>query len=97
MRLLIAEDDKALGRFLKRGMEADGHCVRVACDGEVAVEAFREEIPDLTILDLNLPLKDGEQVLDEIRAMDAELPVLVLTARQEVDTRVTQETINMIH
>ncbi len=88
MRLLIAEDDKALGLFLSRGLEADGHRVRMACDGGAAVEAFREEMPDLTILDLNMPVKDGEQVLEEVRALDADLPVLVLTARQEVDTRV---------
>jgi len=88
MRLLIAEDDKALGLFLSRGMEADGHKVRLAYDGAAAVEAFRQEMPDLTILDLNMPVKDGEQVLEEVRQMDADLPVLVLTARQEVDTRV---------
>jgi DNA-binding response OmpR family regulator len=88
MRLLIAEDDRALGQFLSRGLEADGHRVRVTFDGGAAVEAFRADLPDLTILDLNLPVKDGEQVLDEMRAMDAELPVLVLTARQEVETRV---------
>ena len=88
MRLLIAEDDRALGLFLTRGLEADGHRVRLAYDGAEAVEAFRLDMPDLTILDLNLPVKDGEQVLAELRAMDAERPVLVLTARQEVDTRV---------
>jgi DNA-binding response OmpR family regulator len=88
MRLLIAEDDKALGQFLRRGLEADGYKVRVALDGGAAVEAFSEELPDLTILDLNLPVKDGEHVLDEVRLLNAELPVLVLTARQEVDTRV---------
>jgi len=88
MRLLIAEDDRALGQFLSRGLEADGHRVRLACDGDAAVEAFRQEMPDLTILDLNMPVKDSEQVLVELRALDAELPVLVLTARQEVDTRV---------
>ncbi len=88
MRLLIAEDDRALGQFLSRGLEADGHRVRLACDGGAAVEAFRQEMPDLTILDLNMPVKDGEQVLVELRSLDADLPVLVLTARQEVDTRV---------
>ena len=45
MRLLIAEDDKALGLFLSRGLEADGHQVRLVCDGGKAVEAFREEMP----------------------------------------------------
>jgi DNA-binding response OmpR family regulator len=88
MRLLVAEDDRALGMFLSRGLEADGHRVRVAHDGAAALEAFRQELPDLTILDLNLPIKDGEQVLAEVRALDADLPVLILTARQEVDTRV---------
>jgi DNA-binding response OmpR family regulator len=88
MRLLIAEDDQALGLFLRRGLEADGHRVRLALDGGAAVEAFREDMPDLTILDLNMPVKDGEQVLEEIRQLDVDLPVLVLTARQEMDTRI---------
>lgn len=88
MRLLIAEDDKALGHFLSRGLEAEGHHVRWAGDGQAAIDAFMEDLPDLTILDLNLPRVDGEQVLQELRAANTELPVLVLTARQEVDTRV---------
>jgi DNA-binding response OmpR family regulator len=88
MRLLIAEDDRALGLFLTRGLEADGHRVRVVTDGALAAEAFQQDLPDLTILDLSLPVRDGEQVLEEIRLIDGELPVLVLTARQEVETRV---------
>jgi CheY-like chemotaxis protein len=70
MRLLVAEDDRALGLFLKRGLEADGHRVRLALDGVAAVDSFREDLPDLTILDLNLPRRDGEQVLSDIRRMD---------------------------
>lgn len=88
MKVLIAEDDRALGTFLSRGLEADGHRVRLALDGAEAVDAFRQEMPDLTILDLNMPVKDGEQVLKEVRVLDPDLPVLVLTARQEVETRV---------
>jgi DNA-binding response OmpR family regulator len=88
MRLLVAEDDRALGLFLTRGLEADGHRVRVVTDGGAAAEAFRQEMPDLTILDLSLPVKDGEQVLAEMRAVDPDLPVLILTGRQEVETRV---------
>lgn len=88
MRLLIADDDKLLGMFLSRGLEADGHRVHLVEDGGAAVEAFRDQLPDLTILDLNMPVKDGEQVLNEIRAVDLDLPILVLTGRQEVDTRV---------
>lgn len=88
MRLLIADDDKALSLFLRRGLEADGHLVRVVYNGAEAVEAFRDELPDLTILDLNMPVKDGEQALREMRLVDAEIPVLILTARLEVETRV---------
>lgn len=88
MRLLVAEDDRALGLFLTRGLEADGHRVRVSPDGASALEAFRQDLPDLTILDLNLPVMDGEQVLEQMRRLDADLPILILTARQEVETRV---------
>jgi DNA-binding response OmpR family regulator len=88
MRVLIAEDDNALGLFLKRGLETEGYRVQLTCDGGAAVQAFREQMPDLTILDLNMPVKDGEQVLDEVRLLDGDLPVLILTGRQEVDTRV---------
>jgi DNA-binding response OmpR family regulator len=88
MRLLIAEDDKALSIFLKRGLETEGHRVHTVHDGAQAVEAYGNEMPDLTILDLNLPVKDGEVALREMRGIHAELPVLVLTARQDVETRV---------
>ena len=88
MRLLIAEDDRALGLFLTRGLEADGYRVRVVTDGGLALDAFRQDMPDLTILDLGLPVMDGEQVLEQIRLLEVDLPVMVLTARQEVETRV---------
>jgi DNA-binding response OmpR family regulator len=88
MRVLIAEDDKALGLFLSRGLEAEDRRVRLVHDGGRAVEAFREDLPDLTILDLNLPVKHGEQVLAEVRRLNAELPILILTAQGEVETRV---------
>ncbi len=88
MRLLIAEDDKALSLFLRRGLETDGHHVHSVHDGAQAVEAFSNEMPDLTILDLSMPVKDGEVALREMRRIHAELPVLVLTGRHEVDARV---------
>ena len=88
MRVLIAEDDAALGLFLKRGLEADGHEVRWTMDGEAAMEAFLRETPDLTILDLNLPRRDGGEVLRMVRSIGDEYPVLVLTARQEMAVKV---------
>lgn len=88
MRLLIAEDDKALSLFLSRGLETEGHRVHTVHDGARAVEAFSNEMPDLTILDLNMPVKDGEDALREMRQIHPELPILVLTGRHEVDARI---------
>jgi DNA-binding response OmpR family regulator len=88
MRLLIAEDDRALGTFLVRGLESDGHEVALAADGAQAVAAFRQQLPDLTILDLNLPILDGEDVLRAVRAIEPDLPILVLTARTGMETRI---------
>jgi len=88
MRILIAEDDAALGLFLKRGMEAEGHDARWVTDGEAAMEAFLLETPDLTILDLNLPRRDGIEVLRLLRSIGDEHPVLVLTARQEMEVKI---------
>ena len=88
MRLLIAEDDPALGLFLQRGLEGDGHAVRWTGDGQAAVDAFLEDTPDLAILDLNLPRKDGTEVLRFLRSVNDELPILILTARQELETKI---------
>ena len=88
MRLLIAEDDKSLGMFLRRALESEGYEVRIAVDGVQAIEEFFEGAPDLMILDLNLPRKDGTEVLRSVRSVDREVPILVLTARQGTETRV---------
>jgi len=88
MRFLVADDDPALGTFLARGLEIEGHTVELASDGQGAVETFLSEMPDLTILDLNLPRKDGAEVLQLVRSVTAEVPILILTARNDVDTRV---------
>jgi len=87
MRFLIAEDNQALGTFLRRGLEADGHEVRLAGDGQAAVDSFFEEAPDLAILDLNLPRLDGTEVLRILRSAADDLPILVLSARNEIETR----------
>lgn len=88
MRLLIAEDDRALGAFLARGLEQDGHQVTVATDGEMAIESARNLVPEMAILDLNLPRRDGAEVLQVLRSLTEDLPILILTARQEPETRV---------
>ncbi|WP_446742340.1 response regulator transcription factor [Silvibacterium acidisoli] len=88
MRFLVAQSDPSLGAFLIRGLEADGHEVILAGDGETAVDTFLRETPDLTILDLNLPRRDGADVLSFLRSVTEDAPILILTARSELETRV---------
>ena len=88
MRFLIADDDRALGMLLLRSLEAEGHHARLAADGQSAVDCFLEQTPDLTILDLDLPRRDGIEVLDFLRSITFDSPILILTARSEIDTRV---------
>jgi len=87
MRMLIAEDDPSLGSFLARGLEQDGHEVTLAANGEIAIEAARNNLPDMAVLDLNLPQRDGSQVLEFLRSLTEDLPILILTARQDPETR----------
>ena len=88
MRFLVADDDPALGMFLARGLETEGHSVRLASDGQEAVATFLADMPDLTILDLNLPRKDGTEVLRFVRSVSEDVPILILTARSDSETRV---------
>jgi DNA-binding response OmpR family regulator len=87
MRLLIADDDPALAAFLARGLSEDGHEVEVATDGEMAMAAVRTDLPEMAVLDLNLPRRDGTEVLQFLRSLTEDVPILILTARQDAETR----------
>lgn len=87
MRFLIAEDDQALGTFLRRGLEEDGHRIVLALDGQAAVNRFLQEAPDLAILDLNMPRMDGAEVLRFFRSKADDFPILILSGRNEMATR----------
>ena len=88
MRILIAEDDEALARFVRQGLEAEGYSVDVFSDGEQARNAATEFEYDVVILDLNLPKLDGVSVLRHLRSKKPSVPVLVLTQRTRVEDRV---------
>jgi DNA-binding response OmpR family regulator/outer membrane protein OmpA-like peptidoglycan-associated protein len=88
MRILIAEDDEALGRFVRQGLEGEQYRVDLFKDGEQARSAASESEYDLVILDLNLPKVDGVNVLRHLRLKKPSLPVLVLTQRNRVEDRV---------
>jgi len=88
MRVLIAEDDEALARFVRQGLEAEHYDVDVLPDGERARAAATEVEYDVVILDLNLPKLDGVSVLRHLRSKKPSVPVLVLTQRTRVEDRV---------
>ena len=88
MRVLVVEDDHALGAFLKKGLETEGHRVDWVEDGEAALVHTAEDRPDLIVLDLGLPKRDGLEVLAELRARHNDAAVLVLTGRGDLLARV---------
>ena len=88
MRVLIVEDDSALGQFLCQGLRLDGHEVAVVADGEAGLSAAAELRPELMILDLGLPRKDGLEVLAEMGQRFRSTSVLVLTGRAGMEERV---------
>jgi two-component system, OmpR family, response regulator len=88
MNILVVEDEALITEFLRRGLEAEGYAVETAVRGEDALPCLRARPPDLVILDVMLPGIDGFEVLSTIRATDPELPVIMLTARGDVDDRV---------
>jgi len=88
MRILIAEDDEALARFLRHGLESENYSVDILADGEQARQSAIASDYDVVILDLNLPKVDGVAVLRHLRLKKPSLPVLVLTQRTRVEDRV---------
>ena len=88
MRVLVVEDDLDLINLLEEGLTMYGYAVDKANDGEEAVEMAYIENYDIVILDINLPKKDGFEVLDEIRKFNQEVNIIMLTARSDIDDRV---------
>ena len=88
-RLLLAEDTRDLNRALTTVLEHEGYEVTSAFDGEEALAHIEKERFDVLVLDIMMPKKDGLQVLSQIRSEGNVTPVLLLTAKAEVDDRVT--------
>lgn len=88
MRLLLVEDDVQIAESLARGLRRSGDVVDVHGTAGEAEEALRSVEYSLVILDLGLPDRDGSVLLSGLRARENHIPVLVLTARDELDDRV---------
>jgi two-component system response regulator QseB len=87
-RILIAEDEPRLASFLEKGLRSNGFVTSVAEDGTKASMMAQDDEFDLLVLDLGLPGKDGTEVLRELRASGQRMPVIILTARDDVSDKV---------
>ena len=86
-RVLVVEDDEEIAQVLQRSLRLEGYEVRIAGDGEEALDQSAAFNPDLVILDLGLPKLDGIEVARRLRAAD-DVPILMLTARDAIESRV---------
>jgi DNA-binding response OmpR family regulator len=87
-RVLIVEDEPRLASFLEKGLQGNGFTTYVAADGTSAVTVASDESFDLMILDLLLPDIDGLEVLRQVRERGGQLPVIILTARDDITDKV---------
>ncbi|MEG2285745.1 MAG: response regulator transcription factor [Eubacterium sp.] len=88
IRILLAEDEDQLRKVILKYLEKEGYEGLGAANGEEALDLFIEKQPDCVILDVNMPIMDGFEVLEEIRKND-NTPVIMLTARREEDDKIT--------
>src|SRR5262245_16304481 len=88
MRILVVEDDRKVASFIQVGLEQEAYAVDVLHDGTSAGEQAASIDYDAVVLDLMVPGRSGFQILRDIRARKADLPVLILTAKDSLEDRV---------
>jgi CheY-like chemotaxis protein len=81
-RILVIDDDAAVGALYRAALELDGFSVTVASNGHDGLQQILESRPHLVILDILMPIMDGWEVLDRVRALEAAPPVIVATAAE---------------
>ena len=86
-RVLVVEDDADISGVLRRSLDKEGYDVRIAADGETALDEASDFEPDAVVLDLGLPKLDGVEVCRRLRR-EGDMPILILTARDALDARV---------
>ena len=88
VRILVVEDDDEIAQVLQRSLRMEGYEVKLAGDGVQGLEEAHAFLPDLIVLDLGLPRLDGVDVAKRLREDGDEVPILMLTARDALDSRV---------
>ena len=85
IKILYVEDEVYLGKIVKESLESRGFRVRMETDGLAALPAFREFRPDICVLDVMLPKKDGFAIGRDIRDLDERMPIIYLTAKNQTE------------
>ncbi|MDO8514438.1 MAG: response regulator transcription factor [bacterium] len=90
MKVLLVEDEEKLADAIKRGLELQGYTVDIVADGAKALTriSLHRSDYDVVVLDLMLPSMDGQEICKQMRAKDITVPILILTARAETETKV---------
>jgi len=83
VKVLLAEDEASLGMIVKESLETRDFLVFLAEDGEQAVEIYKKEQPDILVLDVMMPKKDGFSVAEDIRKENKRIPIIFLTAKSQ--------------
>jgi len=89
MRILVVEDDRKVAAFIQSGLQQEGHAVDVLSEGSGAAEQACMVGYDAVVLDVMLPGRSGFQVLRDLRARKADIPVVILSAKDSTDDRIT--------
>lgn len=87
--ILIVEDEPRISSFIEKGLQSNGFTTTVIQDGNSAINLALDGDFDLIVLDLGLPGKDGLMVLEEMRGQGIQTPVIILTARDDINDKVT--------
>lgn len=87
-KILIVEDDKSISRLLELELSHEGYETKIANDGEEAINLYEDFKPDVILLDIMLPVRDGFEIAEIIRNYDKDIGIIMLTAKGELDNRV---------
>jgi DNA-binding response OmpR family regulator len=87
-RILVVEDDKSISRLLELELTHAGYIVKIAKDGDEALKLYENFKPDIILLDIMLPIRDGFEVAEAIRDYDGDIGIIMITARGELESKV---------
>jgi DNA-binding response OmpR family regulator len=87
-RILVVEDDRSISRLLELELTHAGYNVKIAKDGDEALKFYENFKPDIILLDIMLPIRDGFEVAEAIRDYDSDIGIIMITARGELESKV---------